>query len=539
MIELALGLQEPGWGSRESDSMSLHHVLIGVLVCVLGVTPAVAADPAPRVISVNASFGDGLAGWHASGDVHLQKGGSTSGGDLVRIGPGAGSISQTIQIGARNHMELTAIFHSEPAGLGRVTLRFLDKNGKELMQLQSDTDMKPAKAGKLTDYFRPHPLTASVELILSKNATPGYISAEELQLAVYNDDDPALKSTQSTADLMQPFWKGDSINGEAVLMYSTGDGPALGTLMFRPSRIISVTSYDGSVRYEAGRDYTVAGRTLIRSANSRMTQVREADLLKGEIAWNVIGGKQVLVSYEHDDKWAGPVQAYVGDQLPNTIAKLRDHEPLKIVAYGDSITYGIGSSHMRKIPPYQLPWVDLFVQQLKASYADPSITLYNASQSGADSNWAREMAARMVGTLDPDLVLIAFGQNDFWSVSADTFASNISSVIQAVRSVDPNAEFLLISTMRFDPAYSSNASYWEHVSEYDSALRRMTAPGVQLVDMTDISGAVFAAKEPKDCMNDPLHPDDYLSRWYAQSVTAALVRESQASADAVRGNGNN
>jgi hypothetical protein len=45
---------------------------------------------------------------------------------------------------------------------------------------------------------------------------------------------------------------------------------------------------------------------------------------------------------------------------------------------------------------------------------------------------------------------------------------------------------------------------------------------VQPVDFTSISGAVFAAKEPEDCLKDPLLPNDYLSRWYAQSMDAAL-----------------
>jgi hypothetical protein len=93
-----------------------------------------------------------------------------------------------------------------------------------------------------------------------------------------------------------------------------------------------------------------------------------------------------------------------------------------------------------------------------------------------------------------------------------------------VGSKDPGAEFLLISTMRFDPAYSSNPAYWRTVTEYDAKLRALTGPGVQMVDFTSISGAVFAAKEPKDCLNDPLHPNDYLSRWYAQSLVAALTR---------------
>src|SRR3974377_327070 len=132
----------------------------------------------------------------------------------------------------------------------------------------------------------------------------------------------------------------------------------------------------------------------------------------------------------------------------------------------------------------------------------------------------------MGGALGPDVVLISFGQNDFWSVSPEVFAGNIRSIIQTVRSQNPKAEFLLVSTMRFDPSYPYDKNYWDTVSQYDSQLRALTVSGVQLVDMTAISGAVFAAKAPKDCLNDPLHPNDYLSRWYAQSLAAALATAS-------------
>jgi hypothetical protein len=50
----------------------------------------------------------------------------------------------------------------------------------------------------------------------------------------------------------------------------------------------------------------------------------------------------------------------------------------------------------------------------------------------------------------------------------------------------------------------------------------MTGSGVQFVDLTAISEWVYAAKKPMDCLNDPLHPNDYFARWYAQSLVAAL-----------------
>jgi lysophospholipase L1-like esterase len=483
------------------------------------------ADTTARTVSVNGGFEDGLTAWKTTGDVTLDTHRPLAGKASVRIGPGPGSITQRVALGGNNHIQISATIHSEAPASGILTVRFLDKDGSELMSVDSSADMKPGEEpGKISHYMKPHPLTASVEITLSKSSKTGYIEADQVQLGVYEENLPSLQGTAKLADMMKPLWQGNTVSNEALLMVTHDGLAASGTLMFQPTRILSVTDYAGTEVYQEGTDFTSQGRTLACTPHTRMSQVKDSELAKGELAWNIVGGKQVMVTYEHSQAWTGPIQPYVGEQMPGTIRKLSARTPLRIVAYGDSITFGLGSSRMLKIPPFQAPWIELFVEQLQHDSADSNIALYNSSQSGADSNWAKRMAARMVASLNPDLVVIAFGQNDFWSVSPDTFASNISSVIQTVGSKDPGAEFLLVSTMRFDPAYSSNPAYWRAVTEYDAKLRALTGPGVQMVDFTSISGAVFAAKEPKDCLNDPLHPNDYLSRWYAQSLVAALSR---------------
>jgi|GEM_PF-452699 len=496
---------------------------LACLFLIFQATLAASQDSSRNVIE-NGGFENGLSAWKVSGDVTLDKNAPLGKKASVRIGPGRGSVSQRIQVGPDNHLMSSAIIKSEPTGIAKMTVRFLDSNGNEVMILDSETDMKSgAEPQKLSRYMKPHPFTASVEIVISKDSAPGYVIVNNVSLNLYEENDPKLKSTENLAEVMKPLWEGNTVSNEAVLMLAQDGKPASGTLMFKPMRILSVTDYGTTAHYQEGMDFTLDGRTLRCTANSRIPQVKDADLLKGELKWNVVGGKQALVTYEHNDAWTGPVQPYVGGLLPNTMQRLSAHEPLKVVAYGDSITFGIGSSRMLKIPPFQAPWIELFIQKLQQVYSDPSITLYNSSQSGADSNWAKSMTQKMVSSLNPDLVVIAFGQNDFWSVTADEFASNISSVIQTVRQKNPQAEFLLISTMRFDPAYSSKNAYWDVAGQYESRLRSLTGPGVQLVDFTTISGAVFAAKEPKDCLNDPLHPNDYLSRWYAQSAAAALT----------------
>jgi len=504
---------------------------LATIAGILAIIPSAQAATGATRISVNPDFADGLNGWSLSGAVRAEPGPGGRGGTVVTIGPGAGSIRQTVTANGDNHMLVSVVLHSVPTGAAVVTVRFFDRHGRELMSLRCPADIPRGKSpGSFEDYFRPHPLTAAVEISVSKGNTRGTVIVEHAELDQYHDDDPALQSTQDSAALMRPFWQGSLVSAEAVLLISNGNGPATGTLMFPPTRILSVTSYDGTVLYHEGVDYTVQGRTLAAVADSPISQVRDSDLKHGELAWNVIGGKQILVTYEHGGRWTGPVQPYIGGQLPHTMRLLRQQRPLRIVAYGDSITYGIGSSHMDQIPPYQPPWVDLVAAELRRIWNDPEITLYNSSQSGAASDWARAMAGRMVASLHPDLVIVAFGQNDFWRITPAAFATNISAVLDTVRAADPHAEFLLVSTTRFDPAYTSDPLYWDRVTQYDARLRAMTGPGVQLVDMTAISGAVFAAKAPRDCLNDPLHPNDYLSRWYAQSMVAALDPESDTAA---------
>jgi len=495
---------------------------VAALLALLALTsPAFAAKDATP-ISVNPGFSSGLTGWKTSGAVRLAK----YSAQTVLLGPGPASIRQRIAADGANHMMLSVRLHASPAASAVVTVRCFDSSGRELMTLSSPADIPPGKnPGSFDDYFRPHPLTAAVEIAISKTDS-GTVTVEHAELDQYHDDDPALRSTQDLSGLMQPIWQGPEVSNEAVLLTSSENGPATGTLMFAPTQILSVTSYDGSVQYREGADYTVQGRTLTAVAGSAISQIHDSDLQQGELAWNVVGGKQILVTYRHSGRWTGPVQPYVGDQLPRTMQLLRNHQPLRIVAFGDSITYGIGSSHIQKMPPYQPPWINLFTTELSRVWNDPDIALYNSSQSGADSNWARSIAGRMVATLHPDLAIVAFGQNDFWRITPAEFQANIAAVLRAVRATNPQAEFLLVSTTRFDPAYTSDPLYWDRVTQYDTRLRALSGLGVQLVDMTAISGAVFAAKEPKDCLNDPLHPNDYLSRWYAQSLVAALTPAS-------------
>jgi lysophospholipase L1-like esterase len=473
---------------------------------------------------LNGGFEEGLKKWHVAGAVALETNRPLDGKLSAGLGSGPGSLTQRIETGSGNDFTVSATIQSQKPNDCVLTVRFLDSHGREVMSVDSLADMHPTKedSRKFSHYMKAHPLTKWVEIAISKQSSAGTVLVDQVSLEMTDENAPDLRATCDLDQEMQPFWVGKTVYHEAVLMASQRGEPACGRLMFHPSRILSVQDYGLVTNYAQGMDYSLEGRTLVCSPSSRMMQMREQEIPGGELKWNSPGGKQVMVTYEHEDAWNGPHPSFLGDGLPGSMKKLKARAPLKVVAYGDSITHGVGESRLSHIPPFLPPWPELFVRRLKSIYHDDRIQLFNSAQSGAKSDWGCDYAERMVGCLDPDLVIVGFGQNDFWGVSADSFATNISKIISTVRAHNTSTEFLLVSALRFDPAYTTNSHYWNLVGDYASRLRAMTGPGVQFVDITAISEAVYAAKKPKDCLNDPLHPNDYFARWYAQSLVAAL-----------------
>ncbi len=480
------------------------------------------AQPSARVI--NGGFEEGLKGWQFTGDIQLETNGPLDGKASALIGPSGGSLSQRVEVAKGNDLTVSALIQSRRTNDCVFALRFLDKDGHEVMRVDSLSDIERDKkdSRKFSHFMKAHPLTKWVEVSVSKNVSDDSILVDQVGFEMTDENAANQQAACDLDQAMQPFWLGKKVYNEAVLMQSKEGKPAMGHLMFHPSRIISVRDYGLVTNYTEGIDYTLNGRTLFCTKSSRITLVRDEDLLKGELKWNTFGGKQIMVTYEHDDVWNPAHPAFLGDKLPKTMKKLKAHARLSIVVYGDSITHGVGESRLSHILPFLPPWPELFVHRLGKLYHDDRIELYNSAQSGADSEWGAKYTERMVTTLNPDLVLIAFGQNDFWRIPADSFANNIARIIKIIRNKNPNTEFLLISPLRLDPDYSANASYWNLVGEYAGRLKAMIAPGVQFVDLTAISESVYSAKNPKDCLNDPLHPNDYFARWYAQCVLQAF-----------------
>lgn len=344
------------------------------------------------------------------------------------------------------------------------------------------------------------------------------------------------------AEVLRPFWLSTTMHGESVLFVQpSDDAPAQATLLFEPTEILAVQSSSGEVTYEEGRDYQwkPGSKEIVLPAGSAIVSKRPQDLRRpaksqpyalthrdgnGEI---LFGGKheyhdmQTVVTYKHrPGAWTGPTPTFAGQQLPRTLAKLKARQPLTIALLGDSISTGCNASGWCQTPPFQPPYQDLLVAHLKAVYGG-EVTLKNFAVGGMTAAWGRQNIDKVIAA-QPDLVLLAFGMNDSGGRSAQDFLADTQAMIEAVHRSLPEAEVILIATMRGNPD-------WVHLKQelfgqYRDGLAGLCGPGVALADLTSMWTELLRHK--KDCDltgNGVNHPNDFSHRLYAQVLSALLI----------------
>jgi lysophospholipase L1-like esterase len=313
-------------------------------------------------------------------------------------------------------------------------------------------------------------------------------------------------------------------------MYSVNGKPAEGRLLYMPAKILSIRKFDLSTSYEAGTDYTISGNIITRPEKSAMPFRADTSFdTKKDLAWFNTQSQWIVVTYTHHDKWNGPVPQYKGAQMPCTMAKLKAKAPLKIVAFGMSITRGMDVSSYDTVPPYMPTYVDLFARELRKAYHYNRIKLFNAGLPGSVVDWGAQYAGKYVNPLKPDLVILDFGMNDFWRLTPDQFKGYMQTIIKKIKAANPKVEFILLSNMKFDPDYVLDSDkyktwYQANLEGYSHVLKDMETTGIINLDMCSMSDAIYRKKKAKDCLVNPLHPNDYMARWYAQGLAALLIR---------------
>ncbi len=339
------------------------------------------------------------------------------------------------------------------------------------------------------------------------------------------------------ANLLFPVWRGRYMYRESCLPLSGPGGRVEDIQLLYPAvEIREVLSADLKTRFEAGRDYSLAGGCLRIPEGSSIPHMTWEEYYPPRPIENgsfprVGGGnlrfsegtfyheKQIVVSYEHTGSWPGNIPPGKLNLLPRTEKKLTFGEPLRVVFYGDSITARANASAMTGISPFQPDWCQLTCETLEERYGC-RITMVNTAVGGTTTRWGVEEVIPRAADQKPDLLVLGFGMNDGGGIETEEYLGNLRAIIGAVLRVNPACEVVLISTMLPNP---EALGFWGRQKEYESALVTLEKRGVAVCDMTAVHETLLKRKAYRDMTGNNInHPNDFLSRVYAQTLLKTL-----------------
>jgi lysophospholipase L1-like esterase len=313
--------------------------------------------------------------------------------------------------------------------------------------------------------------------------------------------------------------------GESVVLIKTQPA-SLAHIPAATSTITVRNTYlpsTNSITFQEGSDYLInpTSGTIRRTPHSRIPDFSTNSLYGQEhfdhSKFPGFGNNGFFAfidyTYASDSDW--PEQPNQTHLLPHTFQKLKSHQPVTIIAYGDSITAGGDATHPSLI--FWQRWADT----LQSKYPHSPITTVNGATGGDSTRQGLERLQSKVLSQHPDLVLIGFGMNDhnINGVPLPEFKSNLTTIIQRIRK-ETGAEILLFSAFPPNP----NWKYGSHQMERYAQATANTASKLKCAyaDVFHNWQQISIRKKPEDLLaNNINHPNDFGHWIYYQVLTKA------------------
>lgn len=319
------------------------------------------------------------------------------------------------------------------------------------------------------------------------------------------------------AEPMIPFWGSNRIINESLLLIPNNAGTPEASLLFPATSIISVKNSALNVTYQQGVDWSYQNGKIRSLPGSGMPYLNNSDLVP--VAVKFLHPNQISVTYTHNSTWTGPVPTYAGTvKLPHVVGKLSRNEPISVVFYGDSITVGGDMSGLSGVPPNLPVWSQLIINKWRDIFTS-NIAYFNTAVGGTTSVWGIENVSERVNSHHPDLVIIGFGMNERTS-PATQYRNNLQTIINNVKTANPNAEFILIASMLPNPVLNSNGN----LQQFRTEIQNMIQTGIIMADMTGVHMKLLEIKKYTDLSGNNInHANDFLGRWYGQEIAGILT----------------
>ena len=381
-----------------------------------------------------------------------------------------------------------------------------------------------------------------------------------------------MKTPKLDKSILSPVWLGEVCYEETGLFRNEED--EIPTL-YKPKKILLVTSYTKEITYEEGVDFTVTRYGIKRTPDSRIPYLSEDVLYSKELTDFMVTREerktrntlyaegttypfhQLRITYEHEPTHRTLNVGEHCDRFTRFIEKLERGEDVTVFFYGDSITFGYNASARVNIPPYTPSWPILVTMALAEKYgygiryvnvdispeeatflpyesddnADKYITYINTSVPG----WRLEEAVRCkqkhlispVKEYGCDLFILGFAMNNR-DTSVKDFRELSRELVCNLLDVAPEACVTLLSSMNRNPFdITRNAGIQPFMEEimyslsdelyYEEGKMCAVSP------MNTVSRFILGSKRFIDTTGNGInHPNDYLSAVYAQTILKTI-----------------
>ena len=333
--------------------------------------------------------------------------------------------------------------------------------------------------------------------------------------------------------LLNPFWEGETVFNETILLVSDNGATPDASLFFTPDKILSVTSTDFTTVYVEGKDWKLRNNKICKILGSSIPSFEDTDFVftdnrpdecfpaktDGQYVWYKAGSMlhehQLSVTYTHSDTYVPDIGVFGEERLSSTKKYLKTKTPLTIGFYGDSITTGCDCSSVIKSPPFMPDWTKLITMSLGQDNNCP-IKYVNTAVGGKMSGWGFENAKKLLADYKPDLAVIAFGMNDGTQhVTPEEFKKNILGIMETTLEQNRNCEFILVAPTLANPLSNFDGLQREYYSVLTECARKSDA----VINMTALHEEILNRKRFCDTTGNNInHPSDFLTRIYAQVI---------------------
>ena len=221
--------------------------------------------------------------------------------------------------------------------------------------------------------------------------------------------------------------------------------------------------------------------------------------------------------------------AHSEETTPKTVAAvaedLKSGKPVRIVAFGDSITGGI--------LPYRWPSrLGRYAQGRfgKKRILAPRSRWFNAGISGHTSTQGLARIERDVLAKKPDLVVVMFGMNDVTRKNIDQFEKNLHEIVRRCRAA---GAAVVLSTP--NSVYENNPRPIARLAEYAEVVRKLAKEdNVPLADSYKAYEAIRKADPAAWCvlMSETIHPNMNGHKLFAEVMAETISGEPVSIADA-------